>query len=104
MGRYPGEGKGYPLQYSGLENSMDYTVHGVKKNQIQLSNFHFHVSGTMLNALHTSLHLGDWCYNFHHLRLGQMGIFFQAYIPSKPGFKHKSDSGARALHLNILLN
>ena len=26
MGRSPGEGKGYPLQYSGLENSMDYTV------------------------------------------------------------------------------
>ena len=25
MGRSPGEGKGYPLQYSGLENSMDYT-------------------------------------------------------------------------------
>ena len=29
LGRSPGEGKGYPLQYSGLENSMDYTVHGV---------------------------------------------------------------------------
>ena len=29
----PGEGKGYPLQYSGLENSMDYTVHGVTKSQ-----------------------------------------------------------------------
>ena len=29
LGRYPGEGKGYPLQYSGLKNSMDYTVHGV---------------------------------------------------------------------------
>ena len=30
LGRSPGEGNGYPLQYSGLENSMDYTtVHGV---------------------------------------------------------------------------
>ena len=28
LGTSPGEGKGYPLQYSGLENSMDYTVHG----------------------------------------------------------------------------
>ena len=28
-GRSPGEGKGYPLQYSGLENSMDSIVHGV---------------------------------------------------------------------------
>ena len=30
-GRYPGEGKGYPLQYSGLENSMDCVVHGGRK-------------------------------------------------------------------------
>ena len=28
LGRSPGEGKGYPLQYSGLENSMDSIVHG----------------------------------------------------------------------------
>ena len=33
LGRSPGEQKGYPLQYSGLENSMDYTVHGVAKSQ-----------------------------------------------------------------------
>ena len=33
LGRSPGEVKGYPLQYSGLENSMDCTVHGVAKNQ-----------------------------------------------------------------------
>ena len=32
LGRSPGEGKGYPLQYPGLENSMDYTVHGVTKS------------------------------------------------------------------------
>ena len=32
LGRSPGEGKGYPLQYSGLENSMGYTVHGVAKS------------------------------------------------------------------------
>ena len=41
LGRYPGEGKGYPLQYFGLENSTDCTVHGVAKSQTQLSNFHF---------------------------------------------------------------
>ena len=29
LGRSPGKGKGYPLQYSGLENSMDYIVHGI---------------------------------------------------------------------------
>ena len=41
LGRSPGEGKGYPLQYSGLENSMDCIVHGVAKSQTQLSDFHF---------------------------------------------------------------
>ena len=30
-----------PLQYSGLENSMDYTVHGVTKSRTRLSDFHF---------------------------------------------------------------
>ena len=42
LGRSPGEGKGYPLQYSGLENSMDCIVQGVLKSWTQLSNSHFH--------------------------------------------------------------
>ena len=33
LGRSPGEGKDYPLQYSGLETSMDYIVHGVVKSR-----------------------------------------------------------------------
>ena len=33
LGRSFGEGKGYPLQYSGLENSIDCVVHGVTKSQ-----------------------------------------------------------------------
>ena len=41
MERYPGEGKGYSLQYSGLENSMDCIVHGVAKSRTRLSNFHY---------------------------------------------------------------
>ena len=32
LGRFPGEGNSYPLQFSGLENSTDYTVHGVAKS------------------------------------------------------------------------
>ena len=40
--RSPGEGKGYPLQYSGLENSMDRIVHGVAKSRALLSYFRFH--------------------------------------------------------------
>ena len=35
--RSPGEGIGYPLQYSGLENSMDCIVHGVAKSRTRLS-------------------------------------------------------------------
>ena len=49
LGRYPGERKGYPLQYSGLENSMDriawqVIVHGVAKNWTYLSMCHCHSS------------------------------------------------------------
>ena len=40
LGRSPGEGKGYPLQYFGLENSMDYKAHGVANSQTRLSDFH----------------------------------------------------------------
>ena len=41
LGRSPGERKGYPLQYSGLENSMDCIVHGVAKSRTGLSDIHF---------------------------------------------------------------
>ena len=41
LGRSPGEGNGYPLQDSGLENSMDCIVHGVARSQTLLSDFHF---------------------------------------------------------------
>ena len=43
LGRSPREEKVYPLQYSGLENSMDCIVHGVAKSWTWLSNFHFTV-------------------------------------------------------------
>ena len=42
LGRSPGEEKGYSLQYSGLENSMDCIVHGITMSQTRLSSFHFH--------------------------------------------------------------
>ena len=42
LGRSPGEGKGYPLQYSGLENSMDCIDYGVTKIWTRLSDFHTH--------------------------------------------------------------
>ena len=45
VGKIPGEGNGYLLQYSGLENYMDRgawwaTAHEVAKSQIELSNRH----------------------------------------------------------------
>jgi len=41
LGRSPGEEKGHPLQYSGLENSVDCIVHGVTKSWTGLNDFHF---------------------------------------------------------------
>ena len=43
-GRSPGKGKGYPFQYSSLENSTDCVVHAVVNSRTLLSNFHFHFS------------------------------------------------------------
>ena len=67
LGRSPGEGKGYSLQYCGQENSMDYKVHGVTKSQTWLSEFHFHFAPELLQ-------LGVWphrCYQTAHLRAPQ---------------------------------
>ena len=55
LGRSPGEGNRYSLQYSGLENSMDYIVHGVEKSQTRLSNFYFNTSHHR-DPLHIMLH------------------------------------------------
>ena len=46
-GRSPGEGKGYPPQYSGLENSMDCIVHRVAKSGTRLSEFHLYQKGEL---------------------------------------------------------
>ena len=43
LGRSPREGKGYPLQYSGLANSLDCIVHGVTKSRTRLNDLHFHI-------------------------------------------------------------
>ena len=44
LGISPGEGNGYPLQYSGLENSKDCIVHGVAKSQTGLSLQYIHIT------------------------------------------------------------
>ena len=45
VGKIPWKGKGYPLQYSGLENSVDCIVHVVAKSYTWLSNVQFHFQG-----------------------------------------------------------
>ena len=65
LGRSPGEGEGYPLQYSGLENSMDCIIHGVTNSWTQLSDFHSLTQSTLAPAspLH-SCALLTWSYQF----------------------------------------
>ena len=61
LGRSPGEGNGYPLQYSGLENSIDRgawqaTVHGVAKSQTDIYIY-------IYTHIHTYIHISEsLCY------------------------------------------
>ena len=53
LGRFPGEGNSYPLQYSVLENSIDrgawqVTVHGATKSWTCLSDFHYVCNSTQM--------------------------------------------------------
>ena len=59
LGRSPGEGNGYPLQYSGLENSMDYTVHRVTKSRTWLSDS-LSLSSTFCNVVFVLVAMGLW--------------------------------------------
>ena len=56
LGKSPRGRKDYPVQYSGLENSMNCIVHGVGKSQAELSNFHF----TMTLVLKKDYWGKDW--------------------------------------------
>ena len=93
LGRSPGEVKGYPLQYSGLENSMDYIVHGVAKSRTPLSNLHFHFPGKPQNNLEfkmmtecpqyfssfISYHSYPWVFNSVILKLSPFHTFNTSY-------------------------
>ena len=73
LGRCPREKKGYPLQYSGLENSMDCIVHVVVKNQTQLSDLQFSRSLKSiierLNYIWNLLHQGNKRQNKEHIQI-----------------------------------
>ena len=66
LGRSPGEGKSYPLQYSVLENSIDCIVHGVTKNLTRPSDFHL----VDENIIFKSLKILKTMYNTRILFLG----------------------------------
>ena len=54
-GRSAGEGKGYPPQYSGLENSMDCIVHGVTKGRTRQRDSHFGMLGGYIQKIAQNL-------------------------------------------------
>ena len=59
LGRSPGEGKSYPFQYSGLENSKDCRVHGVTESGTRMNNFqHFGHLMQRVDSLEKTLMLG----------------------------------------------
>ena len=91
LGQSPGERNSYPLQYSGLENSMDCIVHGVAKSQTQLSDFHFHQklknskiqSLSYLKCCLTSCAYGQAC-NLGSVQAGQKQGQGPAFLLLKP--------------------
>ena len=75
----PGEGKGYPLQYSGLENSMDCIVHGVAECQTWLNNVHFTAHFIILFPLSISLNV----YNFYCKRKFNIIYIYNYFLPEE---------------------
>ena len=80
LGRSPGEGKAYPRQYSSLGNSMDCIIHGVAKNQTQLS--YFHLNEMIFVFYYVFQHVGDsfMCDVWLHFIPFQSSIVFQYNI------------------------
>ena len=64
--RSPGEGDSYPLQYSGLENSMDCIVHGVAKSQTRLrdTSISLHFKQRIKKQRHLFADKGPYSWNY----------------------------------------
>ena len=74
LGRPPGEGKGFPLQCSGLQNSMHCIVHGVAKSQTRLSDFHLLIPALQIESWREGLcSTGSSAQYSVMTRLGAMG-------------------------------
>ena len=104
-GRSPGEGKGYPLQYSGLENSMDCIVHRVTKSQTRLSNFHFHFS-SLNDRLHRIISFRPHTYPTTRLkkeRKKEKKASQRRPIPSKMMFLELVAAAAKSLQSCLTL-
>ena len=80
--RFPGEGKGNPFQYSGLENFMDKeawqaTIHEVTKSQTLLSDFHFQFSPLLLSFPPLLEWKGNIIMTFYSVTCSQNSWFFR---------------------------
>ena len=92
LGRSPGEGKGYPLQYSGLKNSMDI-VHGVTKLDTT-ERFSLSLFTLLSKAGFDSVICGEWKSNLKvfesettsPLNILTGNLFATLPLPSSPGF------------------
>ena len=89
LGRAPREGKGHPLWYSGLKNSMDCIVRGVTKSWTRLSDFHFQAILRKTNWEGCSL---DSCWPLSSLLL----------LPTYAKLLHITES--RSLELRVTLS
>ena len=90
--RSPGEGKGYPLQYSGLENSMDCIVHGVPKSQTPLSHFHFQAYNSSRKITYAIVWLVSWHF---HIFYTKHKFYLKEQRVTSPGSMH--DTGCLGL-------
>ena len=90
-GRSSEEGQGYPLQYSGLENSMDCILHGVAKSRTWLNSFHF----TSLDFMQAKLNCG-WLVKKYPFLRQYLHTLIQVF-PQRISYLH---SGLRIKSLN----
>ena len=93
LGRSPREGEGYPLQYSGLENSMD-KVHGVAKSQTRLRDFHF-TSLHSINPVGGPYVKGQPSTKIIHSLTATSTFCFSGLPAPHPHARHQADTGAR---------